>query len=126
MANEFPEATARPWRIVLGDEVFGDARFIIWGPRGPGYGAICRTWRQGLTATSDEAIEAEANANLIITAVNSYDALRAAATAAAIPYEALLIDSESRKWIAPEVWTAIESAVTQLRAALHPQPEEGK
>ena len=126
MANEYPEATGRPWQIVLADKTFGDARFIIWGSRGPGHGAICRTWRQGLTATPDEAVEAEANAKLIVAAVNSYDALRAAAVAAAIPYEALLMDNESRKWIAlaPEVWSAIEKAVEQLRAALHPQPEE--
>ncbi len=36
----------------------------------------------------------------------------------AIPYEALLMDAESRKWIAPTVWSAIEAAVTAARAAL--------
>lgn len=44
--------------------------------------------------------------------------LRRAATLYAIPYEALLMDSESRRWIAPEVWTAIENAVAALREAL--------
>jgi hypothetical protein len=44
--------------------------------------------------------------------------LREALAKAAIPYEALLMDVESRKWIAPEVWTAIETAVTAARAAL--------
>lgn len=52
--------------------------------------------------------------------------LREALIAAVIPYEALLIDSESRKWIAPEVWAAIENAVAALRAALPPQPQETK
>ena len=32
-----------------------------------------------------------------------------------IPYEALLADSESRKWIAPEIWQSIESAVAAVR-----------
>ena len=44
--------------------------------------------------------------------------LRKAVTLCAIPYEALLADSESRKWIAPEVWAAIENAVAALREAL--------
>lgn len=44
------------------------------------------------------------------------DALRAAAVSAAIPYEALLMDGESRKWIAPAVWEAIETAVNAPKA----------
>jgi hypothetical protein len=67
------EATARPWRLI--SITFDDPRFIIWGPRGPGYGAICRTWRQGLTPTDEEAGEAAANAELIVTAVNERDSL---------------------------------------------------
>jgi hypothetical protein len=46
------------------------------------------------------------------------DALREALASAVIPYEALLLDSESRRWIAPEVWSAMETAVTKARAAL--------
>lgn len=46
------------------------------------------------------------------------DTLEKALVVSAIPYEALLLDAESRKWIAPEVWNAIEQAVTAIRATL--------
>jgi hypothetical protein len=39
------------------------------------------------------------------------DALKLALVSAAIPYEALLLDAESRRWIAPDVWSAIEKAL---------------
>lgn len=58
-------ATAGPWLITHDDRTFGDPEFIVWGPRGPGYGTICRTWRQGIAATEDERREAAANAALI-------------------------------------------------------------
>lgn len=32
-----------------------------------------------------------------------------------VPYEALLMDKESRKWIAPEIWKTIEDAVQSAR-----------
>jgi hypothetical protein len=51
--------------------------------------------------------------------------LREALVKAAIPYEALLADAESRKWIAPEVWAAIEAAVIESRAALSGKVGEG-
>lgn len=41
---------------------------------------------------------------------------------AAIPYEALLMDAESRKWIAPTIWQEIESTVTAIREAIKEQP----
>lgn len=47
--------------------------------------------------------------------------LREALTQAAIPYEAILMDSESRRWIAPAVWGAMENAVAAARAALSNQ-----
>jgi hypothetical protein len=66
-----------------------------------------------------------ANGQLIVTAVNERDALlsevaqlRDALASAAIPYEALLMDAESRRWIAPEVWSAIEDAQVKARIAL--------
>lgn len=61
-------ATAGPWIITDDDRTFGSPEFIVWGPRGPGYGTVCRTWRQGLTATEDERREATANAALIAAA----------------------------------------------------------
>ncbi|HTG95763.1 MAG TPA: hypothetical protein VL866_24395 [Pyrinomonadaceae bacterium] len=68
----------------------------------------------------------------IATTVNERDALlaevgrlREALVKAAIPYEALLADAESRKWIAPEVWAAIEAAVIESRAALSGKVGEG-
>lgn len=70
--------------------------------------------------------EAYANARLIAAAPTMLDAM----VSAALPYEALLIDAESRKWIAPEVWSAIESSVSKIRAALAlvdgPQNQETK
>src|SRR6185369_16814230 len=41
--------------------------------------------------------------------------LREALAKAAIPYEAILMDGESRRWVAPEVWAAIETAVMDAR-----------
>lgn len=52
--------------------------------------------------------------------------LRKLLVAAAIPYEALLLDAESRRWIAPEVWEAMETAVINIRAALSPNHEKEK
>jgi hypothetical protein len=47
----------------------------------------------------------------------------------ATPYHALLSDKESRKWIAPMVWQAMEAAVleanTLIDAARHAGAEEG-
>lgn len=37
---------------------------------------------------------------------------------AAMPYEALLIDRDSRNWIAPELWKMIEHFVQSARVAL--------
>ena len=42
--------------------------------------------------------------------------LKAQLVNAVIPYEALLLDVESRKWIAPSIWKEIESTVTTIRA----------
>jgi len=44
--------------------------------------------------------------------------LREVLAEAIIPYAALLVDAESRKWIAPNIWKAIETAVKGARAAL--------
>lgn len=39
-----------------------------------------------------------------------------------LPYEALLADPESRKWIAPEIWRSIESAVATVRQVVTDAP----
>lgn len=65
--------------------------------------------------------EVDANAELIVRSVNQAAGMAAVIEAlalCAIPYEALLMDRESRKWIAPEVWSDIERAVIAARAAL--------
>ena len=49
--------------------------------------------------------------------------LMEAAVKLVLPYEGLLADSESRRWIAPTLWTAIEEGVKAVRAALT-QPGE--
>jgi hypothetical protein len=49
--------------------------------------------------------------------------LRKALVLAVIPYEAILMDAASRRWIAPEVWSAIENAVLAARTALSPKVE---
>ena len=55
------------------------------------------------------------------------DVLRRALVECALPYEALLADTESRKWIAPSVWEAMERAVVIARAALlRPAATEGE
>jgi hypothetical protein len=72
------------------------------------------------------APNAFANVGYVRSAITPADAeqlagLREVAVLFAIPYEALLMDTESRKWIAPGVWKAIEDAVTALRHALGTQ-----
>ena len=47
--------------------------------------------------------------------------LKAALAACVLPYEALLLDKESRKWIAPEIWNEIEASVAAARKALSPR-----
>ena len=49
--------------------------------------------------------------------------LRKALAEAALPYEAILMDQPSQKWIAPSVWTAIQEAVSKVRAALAAEPQ---
>lgn len=46
----------------------------------------------------------------------SDDALLRACVELALPYEALLMDHESRRWIAPEIWKAIETGVATIRS----------
>lgn len=46
---------------------------------------------------------------------------RRALVETAIPYEALLTDAQSRKWIAPEVWASVEQAVKAARSAITPK-----
>lgn len=61
------------------------------------------------------------NARLIAAAPNllaEVRRLREVLVNLAAPCEAILMDGESRKWIAPQVWSAIESAAAQIRAAL--------
>lgn len=41
----------------------------------------------------------------------------------AIPYEGLLIDTESRKWIVPEVWAAMENAIVSAREITEAEEE---
>lgn len=52
------------------------------------------------------------------------DALKRAVVEMAIPYEALRMDDDSRKWIAPSVWKMIIAATEQGRAILA-APTEG-
>jgi ribosomal protein L16/L10AE len=44
--------------------------------------------------------------------------LRRALAECVLPYEALLMDAESKKWIAPEIWADIERAVIAARSAI--------
>jgi len=50
--------------------------------------------------------------------------LREALVTLAIPHEALLADSESRKWIAPTIWHDIEDGVRAARAVVAQEVEE--
>lgn len=101
MANEFPEATARPWRA---DYFQYDAAEVL-GPDGVRIGGFVRR---------DHQHSPEDDAKLAVTAVNSYDALRTAAE------EALrLIEDEHSHRLLPRRFRVRD----QLRAALHPQPQ---
>lgn len=105
MANKFPEATARPWRQFDQDANATE----IMGADGP---TVCTMEQCGGVREINEAVD---NARLIVTAVNSYDALRQAAEAA-LKYIQVdpVLDDEGIATIA------------QLRAALYPQPKETK
>jgi hypothetical protein len=71
-------------------------------------------WKQRPYALRDERFR--------VAFFAGYDACRAEVAqdliSIAAPYEGLLMDHESRKWIAPKVWTAIEQAVEKLRHRL--------
>jgi hypothetical protein len=76
-----------------------------------------------------EAAERERELDLVAleAAEKEVDALQARVAACeqaivkmAEPYEALRMDDESRRWIAPEVWKTIVEATEQARALLAP------
>lgn len=73
----------------------------------------------------DSFAPSRSDCEFIITAVNERERLREVLTGAVIPYEAILMDSESRKWIAPVVWEAIKNAVTSARAVLNDEERSG-
>lgn len=114
MANEFPEATARPWHL-----------------HGPFSTRVCdgrhATARECTTIIEAEVIkrfrtEAVANIRLAHAAVNSYDALRAALIG---------VVNDMGCWCKTPFLNAArdrdhEPRCQAVRAALHPQPEEGK
>lgn len=74
------------------------------------------TWFQRAIATLEEAFKTSDVRIAELTAER--DALREALVKCAIPYEGLLMDKESRKWIAPPIWGDIESAAQDIRAIL--------
>lgn len=115
MANNFPEATARPWRYHGWDNTPGDRGAYILGG-GPDGSMDEHMVGAALPQPSlRNRAECEANAKLIVTAVNSYDALREAAEAA---FKYIQVDP-----VLDDEGIAI---VAQLRAALHPQPGKMK
>jgi hypothetical protein len=65
-------------------------------------------------AIDRSAIEAAARREARMSARTLAEAL----VECVIPYEALLVDAESRKWIAPQVWEAMERAVLAAREVL--------
>jgi hypothetical protein len=133
MSNE--KATARPWEIFEGGNFvkIGAQGYVEWTERKHYLGGPLSVAEMEYNATESyrsNHAKALANAKLIVTAVNERDALlaevgrlREALAKAAIPYEAILMDGESRRWIAPEVWAAIETAVMDARAALSGKKE---
>jgi len=52
--------------------------------------------------------------------------VRRVVAACAIPYEALLLDEPSRKWIAPAVWETMQRAVLEARRALAQEAGDAK
>ena len=72
-----------------------------------------------------------ATLDTLVSRANEADALRAEVerlravlVVCAIPYEALRMDDESRKWIAPSIWQRMIDATDAARAALAPTPEK--
>lgn len=111
MANEFSEATARPWRR---SKIYRSPEGREWIEIENDDRMVCEISNQYLAIAHIEK-EDEDIADLIITAVNSYDALRAAAEAAL------------KAIGAPIAHPLAQEALHLLRAALHPQQEqEGK
>jgi hypothetical protein len=56
--------------------------------------------------------------DLLAWLLSAREALTKAVVLLAVPYEGLLLDSESRRWIAPALWAAIEEGVKAARPAL--------
>lgn len=73
-----------------------------------------------ITAGTDLSHEVAALRAAGKEAVERIAQLKAALVKCAIPYEALLADKASRKWIAPRVWAAMEAAVLEARALVPP------
>src|SRR3990167_8139701 len=82
----------------------------------PAYDAEGRCLVCVLIVERDDALtalaqERERNASLLKLLVESV-----------IPYEALLADAESRKWIAPSIWGAMEECRDKVRALIGVSP----
>jgi hypothetical protein len=65
-----------PWSVNNSGAYGNGHGFIVWGKDGPGFGAVCRTFREGLIPSDTEAERCEANAAFIVTACNSFQQMR--------------------------------------------------
>lgn len=88
------------------------------------YHLMCNTLWEKVTATGDEDCARIAVNRItelehkLAECEREKEQFKTLAVEMALPYEALLMDAPLRKWLSPEIWSAIETAVTKVRAAL--------
>jgi hypothetical protein len=70
--------TPGPWTVNSSREYNSGLPYIIWGPKGPGYGAVAYAFLVGLQIPDSQLAEVTANARLIAAAPD----LRAACVSA--------------------------------------------
>lgn len=64
------KATPGPWEVNTAHEYDKGKPWVIWGPKGPGYGCVANVVPYCPPATQEQEDEKEANANFIVACVN--------------------------------------------------------
>ena len=102
-----PDHTPGPWQPNADSRYNGGDPIIIWGPKGPGFGAVAYAFRPGLSVPDAQEEEVAANARIIAAAPSLLDALQ------------LLYDAQSGPpLLAPRNVQFWEKAMAAANAAL--------
>lgn len=67
-----------PWSVNRDPNHNGGEPVLIWGPKGPGHGAVAYTFQPGLIVPEDQKKEVEGNGQLIVAIPEMIGALQQA------------------------------------------------